>query len=214
MKILKGIIRTILIIITSILITAFVFTIPITKIVFNQKEVIKIIDNSDIYEKIDKDVKESIVESLNEALTEVPEDVREEIDTKELVNSIDTQYLLKGLTDGIIDIVYSVSQEELTLKDIVNKYNDEFDKYIKDNNIEIDDEDLNEIHKALSDESLNEILDDDEINETLKEVKEAVDEIKESANLTEAIIIIIILVLTGIILLLSNNKVNSIITLR
>ena len=206
MKVIKAILRAILIIITSILITAWVLVTPITKIAFNQKEVTKVLDNSDIYKNVGKEIKKGAIETINEALLDVPEEIRNEIDTEKIINDIEIDGLLRNVTNGVIDAVYSVSEKEVTLRDIVTKYITEFDEYILVNDIDIDQEVLDEIHSSLYDDSLDEVLDDDEINDSLKEVKENIDNVKAYANLIEGVLIISILILTAIILLLSNNK--------
>ena len=212
-KVLKAILRIFLILITSTLITTLIIIVPVTKMVFNQKDVVKVLDNSDIYKNVNEEVKKSAIDVLNEALEEAPDDVREAIDVEELVNAIDISDLLRKVTNEVIDIAYSVTESEIKLTDIVNRYLFEFDDYIAENNIKIDEKTLNDIHNALSEDTLKEVAEEDEINDTLKQVKDNVDVVKAYAFIIEAALVVVILVLTGIILLLANNRTVSLVAL-
>ena len=211
MKVFKAIIRILLILIITGLLSFISIYAPMSKIVFDQNEIEQIIDNSSIYEEVNDRSKKLIVKTINEGLDELPEDIRKEIDVKAIIDEVDITDLLRYLVNECIDIVYSTKTNKINLKEITTSYINKFDTYLRENGVEIPQEILDDIYKEISDSALDEELDIDELNKNLDELSKEIQNYKSISTMIQVIIIVIIIGLVLLLLVLSNHKIRSIV---
>ena len=207
----KKIFKNLLIFIVSILIALTMILVSCTSLAFNKEEIKTAINKSNIYKEMNRMAKEEAIKVLDEALVDVNKEYNLDIHASDLLSSIDISDLFELVTNEVIDIAYSTDPPKIVINYLTNRYLEKVENYFKDNGLAIPDEIMSEIKNALSEDTLNKIVDDAEIETALLDVQKTHKELESNANAIVLLLIIIAGIPTLLIIIFSKKKIKEIV---
>ena len=205
--------KNLFILIIGLLITVTIVYTATVQVLLNKEEIKSVLSKSNIYTQMNDLSKDIAIKTLNEAVKDINEEYEIEIPVKELIDGINISDLYELLTTEIIELAYSEEEPKITINYLTNRYLDKIDSYLEEKHIKLPEDVKKSLHDSLTEDSLDEIVDTNEIEESLKDVQEVHLQVKAAVNTVGLILVILAGVPALLIIIFCKKKVKEIIKL-